>query len=160
MGRQAGRCTKQQLCHCKYSKSHSKPPFPDPAQTNAIVVFLSPPTLLSAKLTFFIMYFQVFWPLRWLRITVYIGAVLTCIFYGAISVAQAVLLTPRHGETWFEHSLSDKCRKAQVLYVYRGAIGLGFDLLLLIMPLIAVLELQKPKQRQKGFLFVFFIGTL
>ena len=124
------------------------------------MVFLSPLTLLFAKLTFFLMYFHIFWPLRWLRVTVYVGASLTCAFYGAVSVAQVVLLTPRYGQTWLEHSLSKESRKDQVLYVYIAAVGLGFDILLLVMPLVAVLGLQKPKQRKKGFLFIFFIGIL
>lgn len=124
------------------------------------MVFLSPLALLFTKLTFFLLYFQVFWLLKWLRITVYIGVTLTCAFYGAVSVAQIVLLTPRHGETWLEHSFSKDSQRDQVLSVYLAAIGLGFDILLLVMPLVAVLELRMPKQRKMGVLFIFSIGIL
>ena len=124
------------------------------------MIFLSPLALLFAKLTFFLLYLQVFWLLRWLRITVYIGVSLTCAFYGAVSVAQIVLLTPKHGETWLEHQFSEDSGEDQVLCIWLAVVGLGFDILLLVMPLAAVLELQLPKQRKMGFLFIFFIGIL
>ena len=90
----------------------------------------------------------------------YIGATLNCAFYGAISIVQVAYLTPRHGETWLEHSLTSTSRKISMVPIYLAAVGLGFDLFLLIMPIAAALELQLPKQRKMGVLFIFFIGIL
>ena len=77
-----------------------------------------------------------------------------------MSIVQVVFLTPRHGKTWLEHSFSKAFHKVTVLSIYLAAVGLGFDLVLLIMPIAAVLELQLPKQRKMGVLFIFFIGIL
>lgn len=157
MGCQIRRCGERQLCHGKLWRSCFRP-FGNTAQGSAIIVFLSPITLLFTKLTFFLLYLQVFWLLRWLRISVYIGATLTCLFYGAVSIAQIVLLTPRRGETWLEHSASAESLKAQVLSIYLAAIGLGIDIALLVMPIAAVVGLKH--KRKRGVLFVFFFGIL
>ena len=90
----------------------------------------------------------------------YIGATLNCAFYGAISIVQVVVLTPRHGETWLQRSFSGAYHKDTVVSTYMAAVGLAFDLVLLIMPIVAVMGLQLPKQRKMGVLFVFFIGIL
>ncbi|KAF6238584.1 hypothetical protein HO173_003089 [Letharia columbiana] len=132
----------------------------DTAQTSAIIVFLAPLTLLFTKLTFFLLYFQVFRPLRWLRVSVYIGATLTCAFYGAASIAQLVFSVPRPGQTWLEHALSGEFNKADVLSVPLSAVGLGIDIALLVMPIAAVMRLQLPTKRKIGVLFIFMFGIL
>lgn len=125
----------------------------------AIIVFLSPLTLLFIKLTFFLLYFQVFRPLRWLRISVYIGVTLTCAFYGAASITQVIFSTPRRGQTWFEHDFSrGEAGKASILSVPLAAVGLGIDLVLLVMPIAAVVGLQLPTKRKIGIVFIFMFG--
>ena len=47
-----------------------------------------------------------------------------------------------------------------MLSIYSAAIGLGFDVILLVMPIAAVLGLQLPEQRKMGVLIIFFIGIL
>ncbi|CAF9943010.1 MAG: hypothetical protein ALECFALPRED_010428, partial [Alectoria fallacina] len=126
--------------------------------TSAIIVFMAPITLLFIKLTFFLLYFQVFRPLRWLRISVYIGATVTCVFYGAASIAQIVFSTPRPGQTWLEHDFSGEGDKGQVLAVPLAGVGLGIDIALLVMPIAAVMGLQLPTKRKIGVMFIFMFG--
>lgn len=128
--------------------------------TSAIMGFLAPLTLLFIKLTFFLLYFQVFRPFRWLRVSVYIGATLTCAFYGAASIAQLVFSVPRPGQTWLEPALSGEFNKADVLSVPLSAVGLGIDIALLVMPIAAVMRLQLPTKRKIGVLFIFMFGIL
>ena len=124
------------------------------------MVILSPLSLLFTKLTFFLLYYQVFRPLRWLRISVYIGATLTCTFYGAAFIAQVVFEVPRRGETWLEHSLSPELPKANVLSVPLASVGLGIDIVLLVMPIAAVMGLNLSTKRKMGIIFIFVFGIL
>ena len=124
------------------------------------MVMFTPFSLLFTKLTFFLLYFEVFRPLRWLRITVYIGATLTCAFYGAATIMQMILDIPRHGETWAERSLSQKKPNSTTLSIPLAAVGLGFDIILLVIPIAAVLGLHLPTRRKLGVIFIFMFGTL
>ena len=130
------------------------------AQTSAITVMIAPITLLFIKLTFFLLYFQVFRPLRWLRVTVYIGATLTCAFYGAASIAQIVFSAPKPGQSWIEHTLSGTTLHAEVLAIPLSAVGLGIDIVLLVMPIVAIMGLQLPKKRKIGIMLIFMFGIL
>ena len=159
MGCQVSRARERQLCHSEFPKSYFEASL-DTAQTSAIMELFSPLALLLTKLTFFLLYFQVFRPLRWLRITVYIGATLTCAFYGAASVAQFVFATPLPGQTWLEHSLSGRAWKAEVLSVPLAAVGLAIDIVLLFMPIAAVVGLKLPTKRKIGVMVIFMFGIL
>ena len=88
------------------------------------------------------------------------GATLTCAFYGAASVAQMVFSSPRPGQTWLEHDISGEAVKAEVLSVPLAAVGLGIDIALLIMPIVAVMGLQLSAKRKIGVLFIFMFGIL
>ena len=120
---------------------------------------MTPFSLLFTKLTFFLLYYEVFRPLRWLRISVYIGATLTCAFYGATFITQAVIIVPKPGETWLEHSLAPDNRD-NVLSVPLAAVGLAIDIVLLVMPIVAVTGLQLRTKRKIGVIFIFMFGIL
>lgn len=119
-----------------------------------------PFSLLFTKVTFFLFYFQVFGPLRWLRVSVYIGATLTCAFYGAATITQIVFEAPSPGETWLEVALSKRSTKPTILSIPLAAVGLGIDIALLILPLVAVASLHLPTRRKIGVMFIFMFGIL
>ena len=125
-----------------------------------MMVMFTPFSLLFTKLTLFLLYFQVFWPLRWLRISAYIGAILTCAFYGAATIAQIVFTVPKHGETWLDYALSKGSSRGEILSVPLAAVGLGIDIILLVMPIAAVMGLQLPTKRKLGVIFIFMFGIL
>ena len=85
---------------------------------------------------------------------------MTCAFYGAISTAQVVMLVPRHGESWHEHSISAESHRAQVLSLYLAAVGLGIDVALLVMPIAAVAGIQISAKRKTGVIIIFMFGIL
>lgn len=159
MGCQISRLFERQLFYSGFPDFFTQVSF-DRAQTTAIRVFLTPLTFLFIKLTFFLLYFQVFRPLRWLRISVYIGATLTCAFYGATSITQIIFSTPKRGQTWLEHDFSREAGKARILSVPLSAVGLGIDLVLLVMPIAAVVGLKMPTKRKIGVIFIFMFGIL
>lgn len=49
-------------------------------QSSYLIQVTGTPTLWLAKSTFFLLYFHIFWPMRWLRLSVYIGATLLQLF--------------------------------------------------------------------------------
>ena len=125
-----------------------------------LTLILVPPALLAAKLTFFLLYYQLFRPLRWLRIAVYVGATLTTAFYIAVFVMRLVIGTPKPGQTWFSNLFGPGQTQEVRLAVPTVAVGLGIDCFLLVLPLRAVASLQLPHGRKVGVFVVFTTGLL
>lgn len=68
-------------------------------------------------------------------------------------------MTPRNGETFDSVAVSPDELKVLVLSVPVAAVGLGIDVYLLILPIIAVMGLQLPTGRKIGVVLVFLTGT-
>lgn len=118
-----------------------------------------PIVYLFLKDTFFIMYLYIFGPLRWLMICAYTGAAITTAFYIAIAVASFIFVTPRHGETWFEHLFPKEETHLINLPVPTSSFGVVIDLVILVLPIIAVMQLQLPTRRRIGVIGVFMTGS-
>lgn len=116
--------------------------------------------MLFLKVTFFILYLDIFRPLRWLRLCGYTGALFTVMFYGAVTVASFVFATPRPGETLFDRQTTTKTRHASELSVAQSIVGLVIDIAVLILPVIAVMQLQLPNGRKIGVILIFMTGLL
>ena len=112
---------------------------------------------LFAKLSFFLMYLDVFHPMRWMRILSILGAITTVVFYGGIFIAKIVLTTPIGGETWAEVSLKNR---TLVLAVPQAAVGLAINLYILILPMIAFSKLQLTPRRRLGINLIYMGGFL
>ena len=115
---------------------------------------------LFLKDTFFIMYLHIFKPLRWFRICAYMGAAITTTFYIATTVAGLFLTTPRRGETWAERLLKKEVRNSFNVPVATSSFGVVIDLVILLLPMIAVMPLQLPTRRKIGLVCVFMTGLL
>ncbi|KAL8730200.1 MAG: hypothetical protein Q9181_004751 [Wetmoreana brouardii] len=120
---------------------------------------LTHPTFLALKVTFFIMYLHIFGPLQWLRLCGYAGVVFTTISYGTFTILAFVFDTPRRGETWFSHESANE-QLALSLSVPQSVVGLAIDLAILVLPIIAVMQLQLPTRRKVGIILVFMTGVL
>ena len=97
--------------------------------------------------------------MRWLRIAVYIGASITCAFYGAVTIAGFVFLTPRNSSVaaW---EIGPEEEKSIQLSIPTGAFGIAIDTFLLLLPVPAVLKLNMPTKRKLGVLLIFLTGLL
>lgn len=113
--------------------------------------------LLFAKVSFFLMYLDVFRPMRWMRIHSSIGAIITTGFYIGIIIFNLVVTTPSHGESWAEVSTK---QNSLVLAVPQAAVGLAIDLYILILPMIAISKLQLNPRRKLGVNLIFMSGAL
>jgi len=113
--------------------------------------------LLFAKVTFFLMYLDVFKPMRWMRILSSVGAIITTGFYVGIIIFNLAVTTPGHGESWAEVSTK---HNSLVLAVPQAAVGLVIDLYILFLPMIAISKLQLNPRRKLGVNLIFMSGAL
>ncbi|KAG4033762.1 hypothetical protein MFRU_004g02650 [Monilinia fructicola] len=112
------------------------------------------------KLSIFIMYLELFVGLRWMQICVWIGASLSSAFYVALTIAQLYFGTPFHGETWASHIFSARTLRATILSVPMSSVGLGIDVYLFLLPLIAVSKLHLPMRKRIPVFLMFSVGLL
>ena len=101
-----------------------------------------------------------FWPLRWLRLLVYMGASIISLFYGATSIYLFIMGTPRPGISWSEWELGPSDGKVFHVTIAVGIFGLIADVFLLALPVPAVLKLQMPRRKKLGVLCVFATGVM
>jgi hypothetical protein len=123
-------------------------------------VFLGALTFLTAKLTFFIMYLQIFKPMRWLRICVYVGGGLTMAFHVAIIIVNLYYMAPRPGETWLSHYTGPLPPKATVVGIPLAVVGFAIDIYLLVLPIAAIIQLQLSTKRKVWTILIFMTGIL
>ena len=128
------------------------------SQPAYILEVTASPTLWATKFTFFLLYIKIFWPIRWLRIAVYIGATLSTAFYLGVNVAQISLSTPAPGQTWRASFLSTRQAKVIKTAIPVASVGLIIDLFLLIIPSLAVCRLQLGFIRKLGLMLMFSTG--
>lgn len=121
---------------------------------------LAPPTMLFTKTTFFIMYLDIFHLMRWLKISAYIGGVVTVLFYGSMTVCLFIFSTPRRHETWLEQLQSSGQHLALAFSVPQSCVGLVIDLCILVLPIVGVIRLQMPTRRKVGVILVFMSATM
>ncbi|MCJ1405114.1 hypothetical protein MMC11_008340 [Xylographa trunciseda] len=134
------------------------------SNTNIIDVYLSEilasPGFMFIKITFFLLYLQLFRPVRSLRIAIYIGLVFTLLAYTSFTIAWFALGTPSTHETWQQHFLGPEQTKGNGLDWPIPAIGLAGDIYILVIPLVGIYGLQLPMRRKIGVAMVFLTGVL
>ena len=101
---------------------------------------------------------QIFWPLRWLRTSIYIGATLSTAFYLSITIVMFDLATPRPGQSFKDVLLSSRAQNVYRLSIPIASMGLVVDVLLLILPSVAVYQLQLQIKRKIGVMLMFSTG--
>ena len=106
------------------------------------------------------MYRHVFGPKRWMRISANLGAILTTLFYVAMSVCAIIFATPRRGETWGRHQSSNLALMNIKIAIPQSCVNMVLDVYILILPIIAVTKLQIPSRRKVGIILIFMTGLL
>ncbi|CAD6566657.1 MAG: hypothetical protein ASARMPREDX12_008782 [Alectoria sarmentosa] len=123
-----------------------------------ITTIMVTPALGLIKFSLFIQYYLLFHPLRWIRISVWIGATSSALFYIAVTIIAFVLESPWPGESLLEDILSWHHLKFAQFSIPTGVIGMLVDWYLLILPIPAVLTLQMSTAKKLGVLIVFMTG--
>lgn len=118
------------------------------------------PALGLIKSSLFIQYYTLFWPLRWVRISVWIGASISTLFYTACAIAAFILNSPWPGESMLDAILSWHYAAFSRFSIAIGVVGMCVDIYLLILPIKAVSTLNMRLGKKIGLSIVFLTGTL
>ena len=116
------------------------------------------PTLLLAKLSFYLLYSQIFWPNVKLRWAIYIGGFITTSFYFAASICQFYYTVPLPGQTLLSKIDLNPDGNAARVGIATGIFGIISDFYLFFLPIAGVLQLQMSKDRKFGVIAVFTTG--
>ena len=119
----------------------------DPRYNYLNITFITP-TLGFLKLSVFLVYYHIFWPMRWLKIALYIGGLVTCIFHGILTIYHLVLSIPRHGIPWSQWLFSPEEAKTNNISLPTGIFGWIADVSLIVLPVPAVMKLQIPTKKE------------
>ncbi|KAL9126710.1 MAG: hypothetical protein Q9175_007876, partial [Cornicularia normoerica] len=125
-----------------------------------IATIMTTPALGLIKSSLFIQYYLLFRPLRWVRISVWIGATIFGLFSVAVTITGLVLLSPWPGQSLLEDILSWHYLQFAQFAIPTGIIGMLVDWYLLILPIPAVLTLQMSTAKKLGVLIIFMTGGL
>lgn len=98
--------------------------------------------------------------MRWMRISIYIGATLTTSFYMGATIALFALATPRTGESWAANIQTERQERAGDLAIPISSMGLVIDTVLFILPSVAVSQLQLHTNRKFGLMLMFGTGLV
>jgi hypothetical protein len=121
-----------------------------------ILTVTAPPTFGLLKCSFFILYLQIFYQLKWMRICSIIGLVLTGAFYGAFTIVMFYYSTPRPGELFMPR---DTARTTELILPI-AIVGLVMDVIILVLPIIAVARLQASPKKKFAAMLVFLTGLM
>lgn len=125
-----------------------------------MTTILPVPALAFAKITFFLLYYQIFRPKATLRYLIYIGGIATAVYYTGATIVALVLMTLQPGETFATHWLNPLRKDILHLSVPNAAIGAGIDLYILVIPIAAVFQLQLRTKQRIGIVIISMTGSL
>ncbi|KAA6410958.1 MAG: hypothetical protein FRX48_05269 [Lasallia pustulata] len=125
-----------------------------------LVGVVVPFILFFAKLSFFLLYLQLFRPIKALRLCIYAGAVFTGLLYISCIVVFLAYQTPHPGQSFQAFQSRAVIKKAQIVCTVLGVTGTVIDLYILVLPIAAISQLQLEKRRKIGVILVFMTGTI
>lgn len=114
---------------------------------------------MFVRLSLLSLYLRIFKPIRWARITIFVGIILIAVFYVICAITLLATTVPRPGQTWM-YTTSKHVKLEGDVSVAQGYFGVFSDLLILMIPLRLVSDLSLPKNRKIGVLAVFLTGLL
>ena len=116
------------------------------------------PVWLAAKLTFYLLYLQIFRPNRKLVYFIWAGIVVTALFYISVTIPQLYWASPRPGESWLGPLEDGQTVKTQGLALPIAGFNLGSDIYIFCIPLWGIRKLQMSRQKKIGVILVFATG--
>lgn len=119
-----------------------------------------PAALGFIKLAFFFLYMQLFKPLRWIRLAIWIGGISSTVFYVAVVTLELYFATPRRGETFATHLTTELEEHEIKLTVPQAAVSVFFDFYILILPLCGIWRLQLNPKKKIAVSLVFLTGLM
>ena len=120
---------------------------------------ISPGQCLNVMMTFFILYWNIFKPFRWLRLSIIGGVVVFIGFYFICTIISVVDGAPPPGRTWFEHATENSNDISLRLSVPLAVCAVMSDVYVLLLPISGVLRLQLSSKKRFALIMVFMTGV-
>jgi len=114
---------------------------------------------MFVRLSLLSLFLRIFKPIRWARITIFVGMALIAVFYVVCTIILLAITVPRPGQTWMYTTFKHVNLEGDIS-VAQGYFGVFSDLLILGIPLRLVSDLSLQKKRKIGVLAVFSTGLL
>ena len=121
------------------------------------------PLIWIVKLSLFFMLLELFGLLTWIQISVWLGIVVTGLFYFGYFTATMAICAPKGEQTqlaWLTILATPRCQENPAMILSIGIMNVLSDVYLLILPLPVILGLQLPKMKKLGVLAIFLTGTM
>jgi hypothetical protein len=118
------------------------------------------PALGLIKMSLLIQYYLLFKVRRYVRICVWIGAVVFGAFYVSVTITAFVLDSPWGGDSLLDTVVSWHYLKFADFAIPTGVIGMVFDWYLFFLPMPAVWALHLSTSRKVGISLVFATGLM
>ena len=129
-----------------------------PLQLSFVSDWLCNVAYVFVKLTFFILYWNIFHPFRWLRFGIICGAAILVSVYGAFTIASLVGAIPPPGRSWLDNCETSRDSIGKRLSIPLAILALVSDVYIIILPISGVLRLQLSRKRKVGLSMLFMAG--
>ena len=121
------------------------------------------PLIWFIKLSCFHLILVIFKILRWLRILVYLGILVSGLGLLSCTIAYCILCAPRDGTSpgsFLAAMTSPRCANSKKLSQAIGILNILIDFYLLTLPLPAVWPMQMPIRKKVGVMAIFLTGIV
>ncbi|KAI4203775.1 MAG: hypothetical protein LQ350_001601 [Teloschistes chrysophthalmus] len=116
------------------------------------------PFIWIIKLSMFLMYLQLFGTVRYFRHLVWVGILVSGLYYFSSTVASVVLCAPRGRQTYIFSFATPRCHKSVHLLITTGIFNVLSDLYLLLLPIRETMRIRTSLRKRIGVLAVFMTG--
>lgn len=121
---------------------------------------LSSFSTIFIKVTIFITYVEIFPSVKWIRVACWIGGAITVAWSSAVILIIIILSFPHGKESFASHALSKQTFVMADLSVPISSVGLALDILLFLIPVVAVFRLKANRRKKIGLALIFGTGFL
>jgi hypothetical protein len=104
------------------------------------------------------MYLDIFRPLQYQRLAIYVGLFVNWTFYTLILAVSLAFTSPAPGQSWLDTFTSDRQTHMQKWIMPIAAGNLILDVYILLLPIASVLRLQLTVRKKLAVLSVFATG--
>ena len=121
------------------------------------------PLVWIIKFSLFLMLLELFGLLTWLKISVWLGIVVTGLFYFAYLVTTLALCAPKGEQTRLAYLTilqTPRCQQNPATILSVGVMNAVSDIYLLLLPLPVIWGLQLPMTKKVGVLAIFLTGSM
>lgn len=117
-------------------------------------------TQLTTKLPIMVLYFQVFSVERKMKLFIKAAIALSCLVYIPHPVLVIVFQTPRSGETWTDLATNGRPQKMTYYAPIHGVCEVFLNIWMLIIPLLAIRNLQITRRKKIQLAAVFLTAIM